>query len=91
MKLLDTSIADALIDGYVDAREGRYRNPFQVGSDCYRAYEQSWNQEATQTAVRVRIAGGEPIHAIEESLDADEPQPDWRVRAWAFYRWLLGI
>jgi hypothetical protein len=65
-------ISDALIDGFVDAREGRYCNAYPVGSDCWRAYEQSYCDEAAAGAVRVRIAGGEPIHAIEADLDARE-------------------
>jgi hypothetical protein len=80
-------ISDALIDGFVDAREGRYCNAYPVGSDCWRAYEQSYCDECTAGAIRVRIAGGEPIHAIEADHDAAEPQPK-RV---GWFTWLMCL
>lgn len=69
---IENSISDALIDGWRDAREGRYRNTYLVGSDCYRAYEQSYCDEAAKDVIKLRIAGGEQIHAIEDSLDLRE-------------------
>jgi hypothetical protein len=89
-------ISDALIDGFVDAREGRYCNAYPVGSDCYRAYEQSYCDECTAGAIRVRIAGDEQAaarHALEQGrlsafeaeCDLAEREPNFIERA---LRWI---
>lgn len=101
------TVADAYMLGTMDAKANYRWNPFAVETPHWRAYELAWNRERhrraiaertsqlEQESVRVRIAGGEPIHVIEADLDQRDPQPSlWqRVRAWAWKKclWFLGI
>lgn len=52
-------------------------NPFSVGSGQWEAWCDGYNEclaqlAAEQEQVRLRIAGGEPIHSIESDLDLRE-------------------